>query len=304
MKNSECSGFYSSEIGIIEIIASDLGVNSLRFRDFAPERTRENQHVRECIRQLDEYFKGQRKEFTLTLDLSPTDFQNKVWNQLKDTPYGQTITYADLALREGSILKARAVGMACAANPVPIIIPCHRAIGKSGRLVGFRAELWRKKWLLEHEEKHSRDFQAELFEIIPGKISSIQHPVVLYDGFCLLCERSVGFILNRDKEQKFRFSPLSSDFAKEVLDHFGLPETYNNSVLLFHNNKLYKSSSAAIKIASMLPGFWFLTGIFFLVPKFIRDFIYNFVAKRRLRWYGKRDDCYIPGENTLRRIIH
>lgn len=303
MKNGEYSGIYSSEIGVIEIIASAEGVNSLIFCDFAPEKTRENQHVRECARQLEEYFKAQRKDFTVALDLSPTDFQERIWDLLKSTPYGQTITYADLALRAGSILKARAVGMACAANPVPIIIPCHRAIGKSGRLVGFRSELWRKKWLLEHEEKHSRDFQAELFEIIPGKISSVQHPVVLYDGFCLLCERSVGFILKRDKAQKFRFSPLSSSFAKGVLNHFGLPETFNNSVLLLHNNKLYKSSSAALKIATMLPGLWFLTGVFYLVPPFIRDFLYNFVAKRRLRWYGKRDDCYLPDEDIVRRII-
>jgi methylated-DNA-[protein]-cysteine S-methyltransferase len=303
MDTDEFIGCFPSEIGILEIHATKNGISAIKFRDFAPEKITENSHIRECVKQLQDYFNGSRKEFSLTLDLAPTSFQQEIWDMLSKIPYGRTTTYSELAIQSGSLLKSRAVGMACAGNPVPIIIPCHRAIGKTGRLVGFRGELWRKKWLLEHEQKHSGDYQAELFEIVPEKIGSVSHPVVLYDGFCNLCSRSVQFILKRDKKKKFLFSPLSSEFSKQVFRHFNLPGGYNDSVILYNRNKVHTSSGAAIRIAIRLSGLWPLIGIFYIVPWFIRDFVYNFVARRRIKWFGKRDNCYLPDEFTQKRFI-
>lgn len=300
----EYIGFYPSEIGILEIRATQNGVSKIKFSDFAPEKLHENNFTRECTRQLDEYFHGKRKEFSVPMDLHPTNFQQEIWEMLRKIPYGQTTIYSDLAVRSGSILKSRAVGMACAGNPVPILIPCHRAIGKTGRLVGFRGELWRKKWLLEHEQKHSGDYQAELFEIVPERIASVTHPVVLYDGYCHLCSRSVQFIIKRDKKNNFHFSELSSDFSKEVCLRFHLPQNYSASVLLLHKTKLYKSSAAAIKIATKLSGLWPLAAVFYIVPPFIRNYIYNYIAQNRFRWFGKRETCFFPDETIHKRIIH
>ncbi len=303
MDSEDFAGCYPSFIGILEIRATPNGISSIKFRDFTPGKLHENQHIRECIKQLSEYFSGERKEFSVPLDLTPTNFQKEIWESLRQIPYGQTTTYSELAIKSGSLLKSRAVGTACAGNPVPIIIPCHRAIGKTGRLVGFRGELWRKKWLIEHEQKHSGDFQAELFEIIPPKIGSVMHPVVLYDGFCNLCSRSVQFIMKRDKKKKFLFSPLSSEFSKQVFRHFQLPEGYSDSVILFNRNKVYKSSGAALQIAVRLSGLWPLMAIFFIVPWFLRDCLYNFIAKRRIKWFGKRERCFLPDDANQKSFI-
>lgn len=303
MNSAEYVGYYRSKIGILEVWATNNGISAIKFRDFAPEKLRENKHIRECIRQLGEYFNGKRSDFTVTLDLNPTKFQAEIWERLRKIPYGMTNTYSEIAVQSGSLLKSRAVGMACAGNPVPVIIPCHRAIGKSGKLIGFRGELWRKKWLLEHEQKHSGDYQAELFEIVPNKIGSVTQPVILYDGFCHLCSRSVQFVLKRDRLHKFLFSPLSSEFSQQVFKHFQLPENYSDSVLLYNNNKLYKSSSAAIRIAIRLNGLWPLTMVFLIIPAFIRNLIYNYIARNRFKWFGKRDICFLPDEAIQKNFI-
>ncbi|MCU0371019.1 MAG: methylated-DNA--[protein]-cysteine S-methyltransferase [Bacteroidales bacterium] len=103
------------------------------------------------VKQLDEYFSRDRKTFDLPLDLHGTDFQRRVWNELLHIPYGKTVTYKELALKLGDIAAIRAVAAANGANPVSIIIPCHRVIGSDGSLTGYAGGLWRKKWLLEHE---------------------------------------------------------------------------------------------------------------------------------------------------------
>ena len=114
----------------------------------------------ECKQQLNEYFEGTRKEFNLILDLAGTDFQMKIWAELLKIRFGNTLTYADLSRKIGDMKSIRAVGRANATNPVSIIVPCHRVIGSDGSLTGYAGGLWRKKWLLEHEQKH---FQLSLF---------------------------------------------------------------------------------------------------------------------------------------------
>ncbi len=103
------------------------------------------------IRQLDEYFSRKRKVFDLELDLQGTDFQKQVWMELLKIPYGRTITYKELSIRLGNPGVIRAAGAANGANPVSIIVPCHRVIGSDGSLTGYAGGLWRKKWLLDFE---------------------------------------------------------------------------------------------------------------------------------------------------------
>ena len=104
-----------------------------------------------CISELEEYFSGRRKFFSFEMDLRGTDFQVKVWNELLNIPFGKTISYEELAIRIGNIKSIRAVGLANGQNPIAIVVPCHRVIGKSGDLVGYGGGLDKKIWLLQHE---------------------------------------------------------------------------------------------------------------------------------------------------------
>src|SRR5205809_652763 len=110
----------------------------------------------EVIRQLQAYFRGELKEFDVSLAMGGTDFQLRVWNALRKIPYGETISYAQLAGRIGNPQAVRAVGLANGSNPIPIIVPCHRVIGSDGSLTGFGGGLSTKKKLLELESKQLR----------------------------------------------------------------------------------------------------------------------------------------------------
>ena len=154
------TAYYQSLIGTIEIKGSDDGITSLYFLDKEKESIEIPACLKECIKQLDEYFKGKRKVFNLNLDIKGTDFQKKVWNELLKIPFGKTHAYIDIAKKLGDKNALRAVGNANGKNPISIIIPCHRVIGSNGELVGYGGGLWRKKWLLEFENK---DKQGELF---------------------------------------------------------------------------------------------------------------------------------------------
>ena len=145
------SGYIHNELGFINIEADSDKILSVCFSDTEPEAEIPNQIIEECKTQLLEYFSGSRKIFSIPLDLEGTEFQINVWNELMKIPFGEVITYSKLAYRMGDIKKIRAVGMANSKNPVGIIIPCHRVVGKNGKLVGYGGGLWRKKWLLDFE---------------------------------------------------------------------------------------------------------------------------------------------------------
>lgn len=117
---------------------------------------------REARRQLDAYFAGELREFTLELAPEGTLFRQKVWRALLDIPYGATESYGELALRIGLPQAARAVGLANGRNPISIVVPCHRVIGKTGALVGYGGGLERKQWLLAHEQRHALGAQQRL----------------------------------------------------------------------------------------------------------------------------------------------
>jgi AraC family transcriptional regulator of adaptative response/methylated-DNA-[protein]-cysteine methyltransferase len=124
----------------------------------------ENIHLEDLRKQLDEYFMGARKDFDLPLVLPGTDFQRLVWNELRKISYGTTRSYMEQAAAIGSPDSVRAVANANGTNRVSIIIPCHRVIGSNGRLTGYGGGLARKKWLIDHEKRHSgQATEPELF---------------------------------------------------------------------------------------------------------------------------------------------
>lgn len=107
--------------------------------------------LKDAVNQLQEYFDGKRTEFTFLINPKGTDFQQKVWKALLEIPYGKTTSYMDLSKKLGDVKAIRAVASANGKNRLWIVVPCHRVIGSDGSLTGYAGGLWRKKWLLEHE---------------------------------------------------------------------------------------------------------------------------------------------------------
>lgn len=145
--------YYESPIGWLTLTASANALRSITFWDDKPEANTSspNQILELAIEQLTEYFKEQRTAFSVPLSPQRTDFQQSVWKQLLNIPYGQTFTYGELASKLGDPQKVRAVGRANGQNPIPIIIPCHRVIGANNNLVGYSGGIERKEFLLKHE---------------------------------------------------------------------------------------------------------------------------------------------------------
>jgi len=143
--------YYKSPIGKIRIRANESYITEVLFTDDFYKMDLIPHHVQNCINQLDEYFIGKRQKFTIEINPSGTEFQGRVWNELTRIPYGKTISYIELAKKLGDDKAIRAVGTANGQNPIAIIIPCHRVIGKNGSLTGYAGGLLKKQWLLEHE---------------------------------------------------------------------------------------------------------------------------------------------------------
>lgn len=143
--------YLNSPIGTIEIQADNRNILAL---NFVKEKRKEENHndiILECKKQLEEYFSGNRKEFSLPIKLEGTEFQKKVWNELINIEYGNTSSYGEIAKNISNKNASRAVGGANNKNKISIIIPCHRVIGSNGKLVGYGSGLWRKEWLINHE---------------------------------------------------------------------------------------------------------------------------------------------------------
>jgi methylated-DNA-[protein]-cysteine S-methyltransferase len=149
------TSYYSSPIGTIKISAIDTGVTSVLFVEEAIKPTMSNNHSEECKKQLEEYFKGERKDFSVPCQLLGTAFQKEIWNTLKTIPYGEKISYVEMGRKVNSPNASRAVGNANGKNIILIVLPCHRVIGENGELTGYAGGMSRKKWLLEHEARFS-----------------------------------------------------------------------------------------------------------------------------------------------------
>lgn len=149
--------YYQSPLGWLEISGDEAGITGVAFAEKPPvESGPPPDCLIECIRQLDEYFRGTRRDFSLKLRPEGTEFQQLVWNQLCQIPYGRTVSYQDVAIAINHQQAVRAVGNTNRTNKIAIIIPCHRVIGKDGKLTGYGGGLWRKQWLLEHEKKDGK----------------------------------------------------------------------------------------------------------------------------------------------------
>ncbi|MAF33401.1 MAG: methylated-DNA--[protein]-cysteine S-methyltransferase [Desulfobacterales bacterium] len=144
--------YYKSPLGPIEIVGAQDNILSLGFVEDMLQGDAELPFcLKACLKQIDEYFKWKRKEFLLNLEPLGTDFQKRVWQQLRKISFGETASYGDIAKAIDNPNASRAVGNANRINPICIIIPCHRIIGSDGSLTGYGGGLWRKEWLLKHE---------------------------------------------------------------------------------------------------------------------------------------------------------
>lgn len=146
---------YESPIGVIEIGGTVNAICSILFSDgdktVNSMKDETPEVLMDCFNQLDDYFKGDRDQFTFRYTFEGTDFQKKVWKALTSIPYAETGTYKDIAVSIGNDKAVRAVGSANGKNKLSIVVPCHRIIGSNGKLTGYAGGLWRKEWLLKHE---------------------------------------------------------------------------------------------------------------------------------------------------------
>lgn len=157
--------FFQSPLGCFEIVGSEFGIRTISInpKSLCPEAP-VPELLLPCTSQLDEYFKGKRQEFDLKLDFSGApEFYQLVWNELLKVPFGQTTTYSAIAEKIGHSDAVRAVGLANRNNPLPVIVPCHRVIGKSGELRGYFYGIDIKRKLLQLENPMSFGEQGELF---------------------------------------------------------------------------------------------------------------------------------------------
>jgi predicted DCC family thiol-disulfide oxidoreductase YuxK len=128
-------------------------------------------------------------------------------------------------------------------------------------------------------------------------------PVVLFDGVCNLCNASVLFVIKRDPRGIFRFAALQSAFAREILVKHNLDPDGLHSIIVVHGSRLYKRSRAALEVVRRLRGLWPILYILIIVPPFIRDWVYDWVASNRYDWFGKKDQCMIPTPELRSRFI-
>ena len=145
--------YIQSPLGITLIEGDGEGVSKISVLDDKDIKQSQTipKELEDAALQLQEYFNGKRTDFSFKLNPQGTDFQKKVWNALLEIPFGKTTSYQDLSIKLGDVKAIRAVASANGKNPLWIVVPCHRVIGSDGSLTGYAGGLWRKKWLLQHE---------------------------------------------------------------------------------------------------------------------------------------------------------
>lgn len=128
-------------------------------------------------------------------------------------------------------------------------------------------------------------------------------PIIFFDGVCNLCNSSVQFVIKRDRKKKFMFASLQGKKGQEVLKQFGLQANDLNSFILVDGDKAYTRSTGVLKVLKELGGGWKLLYGFIIVPPFIRDTVYKWIAKNRYKWYGKKEECMIPTPELKSRFL-
>ena len=149
--------YIDSPLGVVEFKASDKGITQTIFSGEQKSAIKTNEFTDKCKQQLLEYFAGSRTDFELALDPQGTEFQKSVWNCLCKIPFGEVVTYLDIAKMINKPKGSQAVGGANGRNPISLIVPCHRVIGSSGALTGYAGGIERKLWLLNHEGVELKD---------------------------------------------------------------------------------------------------------------------------------------------------
>lgn len=138
-----------------------------------------------------------------------------------------------------------------------------------------------------------------------GSNSEINPDIIFFDGVCNLCNGAVNFIIDRDRSGRFKFAALQSDFAKKKLALSGIEPHKLDSIVVVDssNGKIREKSSAALHIARKLNGLWPILYVFIILPRFLRDGVYDIIAKNRYRWFGRTDQCRMPSPELNKRFI-
>ncbi|KQB36864.1 O-6-methylguanine DNA methyltransferase [Flavobacterium daejeonense] len=156
MSEEKSTVYIKTPLGIAKIIGDENGISVISIADEGVISDSIPKVLQEAVTQLQEYLDGKRTDFSFKINPNGTDFQQKVWQELKNIPFGKTTSYLDLSKKLGDVKAIRAVASANGKNPLWIVVPCHRVIGSDGSLTGYAGGLWRKKWLLEHENPARR----------------------------------------------------------------------------------------------------------------------------------------------------
>ena len=131
----------------------------------------------------------------------------------------------------------------------------------------------------------------------------MDNPIILFDGVCNFCNGAVNFTIKRNKQNNIRFAALQSDAGRKLVQHYGLPSDDMRSFLFIENGKLYNRSTAALKVCRYLTGLWPLCFGLMIVPSFIRNGIYDWIAKNRYKWFGERPECMMPTPEIRARFL-
>ena len=130
-----------------------------------------------------------------------------------------------------------------------------------------------------------------------------QHPIILFDGVCNFCNGAINFVLKQDKKDNFRFAPLQSEVGQKLLQEYNLSTKEFDSFVLIDNGKVYKKSAASLRVMNKLPWYWKAAQILRIIPTAFRDSIYDFIAKNRYKWFGKKEQCMIPTPEKKSRFL-
>lgn len=143
----------------------------------------------------------------------------------------------------------------------------------------------------------SSNFKNSILKIPTDK------PILLFDGVCNLCSEFVQFVILRDPQAKFRFAALQSEVGQQLLQTAQMPTNEINTVVLYENDQFYTHSDVSLRVARHLGGWWTFFTIFKIIPQFLRDGIYNWIARNRYRWFGKQESCMIPTPDLKARFL-
>lgn len=127
--------------------------------------------------------------------------------------------------------------------------------------------------------------------------------VVLFDGVCNLCSGTVQFVIRHDAKNRFQFASLQSSYGQKILQQYQLPTNVFNSFILLENDKIFTRSTAALRVAKRLRGLWPLLYAFSIIPPFIRNAVYDWIAKNRYNWFGKQETCWLPTPELRDRFL-